>query len=285
LDRVAKPWESIVCCTWGGTQIEATRDLSQFVVESGVGYRHTFAKYRIFVSYAWLHFHLGHEGKFDGNRWYDVVIPNAIDPSEFDFRPEDKNGDFLFMGRLNDDKGVGIAIETAKRARRRITIAGQGDPTRFLAGNSHVHYLPPQNLDERRKLMAQASAFLCPTQYVEPFGNVAVEAQMSGTPVISTDWGGFTETVLHGVTGYRCRTMEQFVWAAENIDRIDPSVCRQWAVDNFSPDRSASRYEEYFQMLLDLDGQGWYSPRPERSQLDWLHRRYPCDPALSAPRN
>src|SRR5690606_461180 len=99
LARTRKPWEAIVCCTWGGTQIEATQDVPQLVVESGIGYRHTFAKYRVFESYAWLHFHHGHEGRWDGNRWYDVVIPNAIDPALFDFRPHDKTADFLFMGR------------------------------------------------------------------------------------------------------------------------------------------------------------------------------------------
>ena len=72
------------------------------------------------------------------------------------------------------------------RASERIAIVGQGDPTRFLAGNPHARYLPPQDVEGRRKLMAEAAAFICPTQYVEPFGNVAVEAQMSGTPVITT---------------------------------------------------------------------------------------------------
>ncbi len=92
--------------------------------------------------------------------------------------------------------------------------------------------MPPVGVEGRRKLMAEAAAFICPTQYVEPYGNVAIEAQASGTPVICTDWGGFTETVLHGYTGYRCRTMEQFEWAAGNIGRIDPAACRQWVVDN-----------------------------------------------------
>jgi glycosyltransferase involved in cell wall biosynthesis len=275
LARTSRPWEAIVACTWGGTQIEATRGLKQFVVESGIGYSQTWAKYRAFVSYAWMHFHYGRENRHQGSGWYDVVIPNAVDVELFDFRPHDKSDEFLFMGRLNDDKGVGIAIETAKRVGRRITIVGQGNPSRFLESDPHVRYLPPVDVEGRRLLLAEAAAVFCPTHYVEPLNNVALEAQLSGTPVICTDWGGFSETVLHNVTGYRCRTMEQFVWAAKNIDRLDPAVCRQWVLENYSPKRIGQMLEEYFQMLLDLNRKGWYEERPQREQLDWLKRWYP----------
>jgi glycosyltransferase involved in cell wall biosynthesis len=353
-ERVSRPWEAIVACTWGDAQIVATKGLAQFVVESGVGYRHTWAKYRVFVSYAWMHFHYGLEQKFAGNGWYDAVIPNEVDlelfgdaeglglgaragesgpmvpiglASELTLGPAltpipgpdlpsvagqvrsgrvgprsggsatgggasattgrgfgeattvrgfERSDEFLFMGRLNDDKGVAIAVDVARRAGRRLLIVGQGDPARFLAENPHVRYLPPVDVEGRRRLMAEAAALVCPTQYVEPLGNVALEAQASGTPVICTDWGGFTETVLHGVTGYRCRTMEQFVWAAKNIDRIDPAACRRWVADNFSTERVGQMFEEYYQMLLDLAADGWYTERPERVQLDWLAKRYPA---------
>jgi glycosyltransferase involved in cell wall biosynthesis len=280
LQRTSHPWEAIVCCTWGGTQIEATRDLKQFVVEAGIGYRHTWAKYRVFVSYAWMHFHYGLENRFDGSRWYDVVIPNAIDPDLFECSHE-KGNDFLFMGRLNDDKGIAIAIDVAKRVGRKLLLVGQGNPERFLKGNPHVSYLPPVGLEERRQLMAKAAAFFCPTQYVEPLGNVAIEAQASGTPVICTDWGGFTESVLHGTTGYRCRTFEQFLWAAKNIDTIQPAACREWAITNFAPQRIGTMFEEYYRMLLDLNDNGWYQDRSDRQQLNWLQRHYPPEKALA----
>src|SRR5262249_47864159 len=146
----------------------------------------------------------------------------------------------------------------------------------------HVSYLPPVDVEGRRKLMAEAAALFCPTLYFEPSANVALEAQISGTPVICTDWGGFAETVLHGITGYRCRTMEQFVWAANNIKRIDPTACRHWVVENYAPDRIGHMLDEYFQMLLDLNRQGWYEQRPGRDELGWLRKSYPSHSSTSA---
>ena len=274
-ERTSEPWRAIVCNTFGaGAQQRACEGLSQFVVESGVGYNHPFAQYRVYPSYAWMHFHLGLERQHAGDKWYHAVIQHAFDPDLFGPVVRKKQDYALYLGRLNQDKGVQIAIDTARAVGLPIKIVGQGNPSAYLGAG--VEYLPPVGARERSDLMSHARMLFCPTRYVEPFGGVAVEAALAGCPVISTDWGGFTETVVHGVTGYRCRTFEQFTWAAKNIGSIDPDACQKWAADNFSPTRVAPMYEEYFQSVLRLDTPGgWGAPNPERTQLDWLRREYP----------
>lgn len=274
MERCDNDKEAIVCVTYGGTQWEAVKGVDQFIVESGIGYPQAFAEWRVYESYAWLHTHVGKEGLQNVPKWYWPVIPNAFDTSMFTFNA-DRGDDFLFLGRLNQDKGVQIALDAAKRAGRRIVLAGQGNPAPFLA--SHVDYVGPVDVEGRRKLLSECKAVFCPSWYHEPFCGVSIEAQLSGAPVICTDWGAFPENVIHGVTGYRCRTMDHFTWAAKNIDRISPAQCRAWAEANFSLERIAPMYTEYFESVLKTRDRAtdWNAENPARKNLDWLYRKPP----------
>src|SRR5581483_8907611 len=146
--------DTVVCVTWGGPQRDASLTINDraFIVESGIGYMHSWADFRVFESYAWLHMTLGKEGIFDGQKWYWPVIPNAYDVSMFSFRTK-KDDYFLYLGRLTADKGVGLAVDLAKRVGRKLKIAGQGDPTPYLS--DHVEYVGPVNVEQRRDLLCR----------------------------------------------------------------------------------------------------------------------------------
>ena len=168
-----------------------------------------------------------------------------------------------------------------------LVIAGQGKLRNENEGldiqDSHVEFVGSVGAESRAKLMGGARLVFAPTYYIEPFGGVAVEAQLCGTPVLTTDWGAFSETVLHGVTGYRCRTFDDFLWAAQRVDRIRPADCRAWAIQNYSIFRVQRMYQEYFSKVADLGRRGWYEPQPNRNELDWLRKFYPGPDYTSPP--
>lgn len=226
-------------------------------VEFGIGYGGWFAKYKVFESYAWMHSCYGSKVSnphdLDGN-FYDTVIPSYIDVNDFPLqeKPDDY---YLYIGRLIDRKGYQIAVEVCRLLGKRLIIAGQGIPP------SYGEYVGVVGTEERAKLMGGAIATFTPTIYVEPFGTVAIEAMACGSPVISTDWGAFTETVIDGITGIRCHTLQEFVDAAEDVKELDRAVISRYAKDRYGLDTVGLMYEKYFNRLLTLWGRGWYELR------------------------
>ena len=213
-------------------------------VEYGIGYEGTFADYRVFESYAWMHTVYGHQqgAMSSDGRFYDTVIPNYFETTQFP--PGDGEGGYLlYVGRLIDRKGVQVAVDVSKRTGIPLILAGQGTPPDH---GVHVGVVGPEN---RARLMGAATALICPTLYVEPFGGVAVEAQLCGTPVLSTDWGAFTETVEHTVTGYRCRTISEFTTGLEHAHLLDRTRIRDRAIARYSTEVVSGMYEEYLERV------------------------------------
>jgi len=273
-----KQASDILLCPMGNYQEAIAKAVDLLTVEPGIGYTGVFSPHRVFESYAWMH-HVYGLMKVEDGAWYDAVIPNYFDPEDFPYQPV-KQDYLLYFGRIVSRKGVSVASEVAKATGHQLYVVGQGDldnPAEQLSLGSekHIVYKPAVGPGERAELLGNAKAVLMPTYYLEPFGGVNVEAQLCGTPVITSDWGAFPETVLHGVTGFRCRVFEEFCWAVNNIDQIKPSACREWAEANYSMERIGKMYEEYFQRIYRLFDKGWYQMNEERRELDWLKRYYP----------
>ncbi|MEU6185892.1 glycosyltransferase [Nocardia sp. NPDC047038] len=228
-------------------------------VEFGIGYSGVFANYRVFESYAWMHAVYGSYASVPGvmsarGQFYDAVIPNYYDVADFPFS-EDKDGYFLFIGRMVEAKGIQIAIDTCTRLGVNLIVAGAGE----VPEADCVEYVGVVDSTRRGELMSRARAVFVPTLYLEPFGGVHAEAMLCGTPVITTDWGVFTETVQHGVQGFRCRTLREFCDAADAVHKLDYRGIRDYAISKFSTDVVAPQYEAYFERLLTLWGDGWYA--------------------------
>lgn len=248
-----------ICLIGGDCQKPIADAFGQHMsVEYGIGYIGTFSKYRVFESFAHMHYVYG-TLRDDNGHFFDTVIPNYYDKEEFPFSDEPAEDPyFLFIGRLIDRKGYQIAQQVCERLGKRLILAGQVGEGGFSGYGEHIGVV---GVEGRGELMSKASAVFVPTTYLEPFGGVHAEAMLCGTPVITTNFGVFTETVVNGVNGYRCDTFKDFLKAAKSCEKMSLSKrqqIRKSAQKRFSTQTVARQYQDYFSRLYTLWGDGWY---------------------------
>ena len=226
--------------------------INPLIVDGHIGHQHPNKNtaYHVFASHANRHYCYGkHVGGTinEDNYWHDAAIPpiaNTVDNFKY---TEKKKDYFLFMARLSEGKGLGIFVQLADHfPKKKFIIAGQGHHDYALPSN--IEFVGLLNPKERKKYLANAKAVISPSHYPEPFGLTAVEAGLSGTPIISTDHGGYTETVVDGYNGFRCSYFNDFVMAINNIDTIKSKDCRKHA-EKFSAESLIKEWEKYLHRI------------------------------------
>lgn len=232
----------VVCMTAGQSQLPIYERFPYNCVEFAVGYEGIASKYRVFESYPWMHYVYGLK-RINFNIQNDVVIPNYFDVEDFEFSPV-KDNYFLFMSRPVKGKGIEIAKRIAKITKTKLIVAG----AERIEGE-YVEWVGYADPKKRSLLMSRAKALLCPTLAIEPFGGVVAEAAMCGTPAITSDWGAFLDTVEQRYTGFRCRTLEDFIRATTLVSGLNFQYIRNRAIGLYSTRACASLYNDYFQRI------------------------------------
>ena len=289
----AKPGD-LVLHPFGHAHKTLPKDFPQFVhVESGIGYTdHPFGcRCRIFESSAWMHWHMGkwedgHKDDPGMSKTYSFAVPNSFDLNEWPFSPECQNEDYvIFLGRITETKGT-IAIANVVREWARLVKEGIEKPIRFVfAGQGDfqsafmqhlvmdpapdpahylVDYVGPVTGIARAKLVGHARCFLVSSTFIEPFCGAAVEAMLTGTPAIGPTFGAFTETISEGVSGFRCRTLGDYIAAIRACKGLDREKVSRRTRDRYSFETVGQLYDETFQEISDLNRKGWYTSESYR---------------------
>lgn len=187
-----------------------------------------------------------------------ATIPNAVDVEHQPFSTE-KDDYFLFIGRMNPEKGATTAIEVAQRLGTRLIMAGkvnEGLEREYFAREiephltEDIHFRGEVDHETKVELYRRARCTLFPIQWPEPFGLVMIESLACGTPVIAFRHGSVPEVIEHGRTGFVVETVEEMVAAAERIDEIDPAECRRAVEERFGLDAFVGAHERAYEELV-----------------------------------
>jgi glycosyltransferase involved in cell wall biosynthesis len=118
-----------------------------------------------------------------------------------------------FVGRLVREKGVDVALHAFARTLKTVpgaqfVVVGDGPERAALERlvstlqlDNHVKMLGHLPHAAAEAAVSQCWVQVAPSRWVEPFGLVAIEAQMRGTAIVAHAAGGFLETVEDGRTG------------------------------------------------------------------------------------
>jgi len=150
------------------------------------------------------------------------LYPRGIDVERFN--PVKRNGIFktrfplpegtrlLYVGRVSREKNLHLLAEAFRRMvsngeQVQLVVVGDGPYLKEMQAAMKAlpccftGYLSGENLSA---VYASADLFVFPST-TDTFGNVVLEAQASGLPVVVSDQGGPCENIIDGKTGLVCR--------------------------------------------------------------------------------
>ncbi len=137
------------------------------------------------------------------------VLPNFVADGQFcdgDSPVDRRNPTILFVGRLEEVKGVRVLLAAARLAGAdlEIAIAGDGplkEEVEDASKEGVVRYLGRQTWGQIAMHMDRSRAVVVPSLWEENCPMVVLEAGARACPVIASDRGGLTELVNDGEDG------------------------------------------------------------------------------------
>lgn len=188
---------------------------------------------------------------------YIATIHHGIDLSQFAYR-ERAEDYLLFFGRIHPDKGVHDAIELARRAGRRLVIAGIVQDEAYFREQVEPHidgktveYIGSVGPEKREQVLGGALALLHLIYFDEPFGLSVVESMACGTPVIAYGRGSMAEIIRDGVTGFIVDDLNAAEQAVNKIGLLERHACRKEVEERFTSQQMARAYLGVYQTILD----------------------------------
>lgn len=196
-----------------------------------------------------------------------TVAPMPADVALFTLEgPPRIPGRFLFVGRLNQQKGIGDLLEALAWTPPAITldVVGAGDDAEALRAQAvrlgleaRVRWMGAVPRHELPALYARAQALVVPSRN-EGLGLVAVEAQLCRTPVIAYRSGGLPDVVDPAwggtlVTPGDHRALADAIiaiHAAPDAVRAHGASARARMLDRFAPSTVAAGYRELYRSVL-----------------------------------
>jgi len=248
IEKRLKDKNEFILCWFGFGHLECAEHFKDraIIIEPSIGYDSMFAPIKIFETKSQLSkMHGMAQTNVNFEREY-VVYP-GFDRNDFEYKSE-KSNIALFLGRIISEKGAKLAYDICNHIGQEIIFAGPNIMN--LQDTKYCKFIGFVEPKQRKQLLSDTKFLFAPSLFIEPCNWTVIEAQFSGTPTITTDFGGFAETVAQLKTGFRCFDAATMIHSILNIKDINPTECYKNAIDKFTIEKQCDNYEFIFNSLM-----------------------------------
>ncbi len=201
------------------------------------------------------------------NHGSKVYVYNGVPVQDFKFEAQ-RDDYYVFMANDRRVKNYKTAVAWAQDTGVHLKLIGiQG------RNQNGIEYLGPLGEKSGKlEVLSKAKAMICPYNWEEPFALAPLEALASGCALISSANGSLPE-VTHPHVGVVCDTYSDLLKAPQQIQPINPLVCREFVATQFSMEKSFAGYWDLYQRILKGDVLG---PAPfynfQEQSTKWLYK-------------
>ena len=129
---------------------------------------------------------------------------------------------FLFVGRLNDSKGLQDLLHLFRQNKTaRFILIGKSDDPKIFDRFTNVKYLGEQERNVVLEHMRKCKAVLFPSKYYEGMPMVILEAFSHKKPVIGRNTGAMTSMIEDGFNGLKYDNTEDFIKSVNRFEHDD----------------------------------------------------------------
>lgn len=178
------------------------------------------------------------------------VLCNFIDVEKVKNPCFDKKDYFVYLGRVNEVKGIRTLCKAAKALPYKLIVVGGGELLPELQvqyKNSDIEFKGQMEWNDFRPIIEGAKFMVLPSEWSENNPLTVIESQSLGTPVLGARIGGIPELIEVGVTG--------MTFESGNVEDLKEKIELMWNASfdyKSSAEKAVKRYssEAYYEQLM-----------------------------------
>lgn len=188
-----------------------------------------------------------------------IIKPNFTLRDNITKNTETEKNSFLFIGRLSEEKGINVLLESFYKLPYKLKIVGEGPlkskVIQAVKHNSNIEYLGTLNKKDINLELQKTEALIFPSIWNETFGMVIIEAFSNKCAVISSNIGAPLSIIKNNKNGIHFKygnsnDLIRIIHKWMKLSLNEKDKIRNNAYDSFEKLYSKQRQKQYFRLII-----------------------------------